>query len=357
MKIALVLGTRPEIIKMSPIIRFLEENKNEYFVIHTNQHYSKNLDEVFFKELELPKVKYNLKVGSGLHGEQTAKMMTGIEEIFIKEKPDKVLVQGDTNTVLAASIVASKLKIDLGHVEAGLRSGDKGMPEEINRIIADHCSTYLFTPTENSSENLLNENIKQKNIYMVGNTIVDAIKQNLEIAKRKSKIIEKLNLQENNYILVTAHRAENVDNKNRLKKIFTGLEMLQKEFSIPVIIPLHPRTSSRIKEFEITIPSSLKIIEPLGYMDFLVLESKAKLIATDSGGIQEEACILHIPCITIRDTTERPETIEAGGNVLVEWDENKILKYGIKMSKTDRVWPNPFGKGNSSELIIRSLSK
>jgi len=220
MKIALVLGTRPEIIKMSPIIRFLEKNKNEYFIIHTNQHYSKNLDEVFFKELELPKVKYNLNVGSGLHGEQTARMMVRIEEIFLKEKPNKILVQGDTNTVLSASIVASKLKIDLGHIEAGLRSGDKNMPEEINRIVADHCSTYLFTPTENSSKNLLNENIKQKNIYMVGNTIVDAIQQNLKIAQKKSDIIKKLNLQEKNYILVTTHRAENVDNKNRLKRIF-----------------------------------------------------------------------------------------------------------------------------------------
>jgi len=292
-----------------------------------------------------------------LHGEQTARMMVRIEEIFLKEKPNKILVQGDTNTVLSASIVASKLKIDLGHIEAGLRSGDKNMPEEINRIVADHCSKYLFTPTENSSKNLLNENIKQKNIYMVGNTIVDAIQQNLKIAQKKSDIIKKLNLQEKNYILVTTHRAENVDNKNRLKRIFKGLGMLQKKFSIPVIIPLHPRTLSRIKEFKISIPKTLKIIEPLGYMDFLVLESKTRLIATDSGGIQEEACILHVPCITMRDTTERPETIAVGGNVLVGWDEDKILKYGIKMSKIDKVWPNPFGNGNSSELIIENLSK
>ena len=355
--IALLVGTRPELIKIAPVLRALKLRKVPHVLIHSNQHYSEELDAQIIRDLQITKPEINLHVGSGTHAVQTGKILEGVETTCLRINPKFIIVHGDTNTTLAGALAAKKLHFPVGHIEAGLRSGDKNMPEEINRIVADHCSTYLFTPTENSSKNLLNENIKQKNIYMVGNTIVDAIQQNLKIAQKKSDIIKKLNLQEKNYILVTTHRAENVDNKNRLKRIFKGLGMLQKKFSIPVIIPLHPRTLSRIKEFKISIPKTLKIIEPLGYMDFLVLESKTRLIATDSGGIQEEACILHVPCITMRDTTERPETIAVGGNVLVGWDEDKILKYGIKMSKIDKVWPNPFGNGNSSELIIENLSK
>ena len=249
MKIAVILGTRPEIIKMSPIIRECMKQILDYFILHTGQHYSYNLDKIFFEELELPEAKYNLDVGSGSHAEETGKMLIGIEKLIKEEKPDIVLVEGDTNTVLAGALAASKLHIKVGHVEAGLRSYDRTMPEEINRVLADHLSDYLFAPTEKAKENLLGEGIEENKIFVTGNTIVDAVYQNLEIAKRTVDVFNKLNLSHEEYFLVTAHRQENVDEKERLKSILNGLELVHNEFSLPIIYPIHPRTSKRLKEF------------------------------------------------------------------------------------------------------------
>jgi UDP-N-acetylglucosamine 2-epimerase (non-hydrolysing) len=286
--ITIILGTRPEIIKMSPVVRECEKQGLDYFILHTGQHYSYNLDKVFFEDLELPEVKYNLDVGSGTHAEETAKMLTGIEKVLLKEKPDIVLVEGDTNTVLAGALAATKLHIKVGHVEAGLRSYDRQMPEEINRILADHVSDYLFAPTEKAKGNLLKEGIEEDKIFVTGNTIVDAVNQNLEIAERKADIVNNLNLSSKEYFLVTAHRQENVDNKKRLEGILEGLKLIHEEFNLPIIYPIHPRTAKRIKEFGLKVLKGIELIEPLGFLEFLQLEANAKLVLTDSGGMQEE---------------------------------------------------------------------
>lgn len=357
MKLAIILGTRPEIIKMSPIIRECEEKRENYFILHTGQHYSYNLDKLFFNQLNLPKPKYTLDIGSGTHAEQTGKMMIKIEKVLQKEEPEIVLVEGDTNTVLAGALAAYKLYIKVGHVEAGLRSYDRRMPEEINRKLADHCSDFLFAPTEKARQILLSEGIDEKKIFVTGNTIVDAVYQNIEIANRKVDILDKLNLNKNEYFLVTAHREENVDAKNRLKGILKGLELVYKKFNLPIIYPIHPRTEKRIKEFSLKVPEGVKLINPVGFLEFLQLEANAKLVLTDSGGVQEESCILKIPCVTLRDNTERPETLEVGSNILAGTNPEKIVKCAEFMIQKERNWKNPFGDGRASKRILDILEK
>jgi len=307
--------------------------------------------------LELPDAKYNLKIGSGTHAEETGKMLIGIEKVLVKEEPDVVLVEGDTNTVLAGALAASKLGIKVGHVEAGLRSFDRSMPEEINRVLTDHCSDYLFSPTGKAKENLLREGIEENKIFVTGNTIVDAVYENLEIAKRKADILSKLNLSPKRYFLVTAHRQENVDNKKRLKGILQGLELVHKEFNFPIIYPIHPRTKKRIKDFGLEVPKGVELIEPLGFLEFLQLEANAKIVFTDSGGVQEEACILKVPCVTLRDNTERPETLEVGSNVLVGVNQGKILEGVKKMIDKERRWENPFGDGKAGSRVVKILQR
>lgn len=354
MKIAIILGTRPEIIKMSPIIRECEKQRIDYYILHTGQHYSYEMDQIFFKQLQLPRAKYNLDVGSGKHGEQTGKMLARIEDILIKVTPDIVFVQGDTNTVLAGALAASKLQIKIGHVEAGLRSFDRTMPEETNRIIADHISDFLFSPTETSKRHLINEGISPEKIFVTGNTVVDAVYQNLKISKDGTNVLEKLGLEENKYFVATVHRAENVDNEERLRKILNGFLQLNMEFGLPIIFPAHPRTLKMIKEFGLRIPKITRVIEPLGYLEFMQLESRAKLILTDSGGVQEEACILKVPCITLRDNTERPETVDVGANLIAGSGE-MIIEGARKMIESDCEWENPYGNGNAAELTIQSV--
>jgi len=377
MTISIILGTRPEIIKMSPVVRECEKQDLDYFILHTGQHYSYNLDKIFFQDLDLPAPKYNLDVGSGSHAEETGKMLIGIEKILKEEKPDIVLVEGDTNTVLAGALAATKLHVKVGHVEAGLRSYDRTMPEEINRVLADHASDYLFAPTEKAKENLLREGIEEDKIFVTGNTIVDAVYQNLEIARRKVNILNKLNLNSKDYFLVTAHRQENVDNKERLKGILEGLELVHDEFNLPIIYPIHPRTKKKIREFGLEIPEEIRLIEPLGFLEFLQLEADAKLVLTDSGGVQEETCILKVPCVTLRDNTERPETLEVGSNVLAGTNQTRILdsvrvmlnkqalgklnQQTFKKSLTKNAvhassnWRNPFGEGEAGKRIIKIL--
>lgn len=358
MKICIILGTRPEIIKMSSIIRECEKQKLDYFILHTNQHYSENLDKIFFEQLELPKPKYNLKVGSGTHAEETGKALIGIEIVLEKEKPDIVLVEGDTNTVLAGSLAASKLHIKVGHVEAGLRSYDRNMPEETNRVLTDHISDYLFVPTQKAKNIALKEGIDKRKIFVTGNTIVDAVYQNLRLAqKSKKNLLDKLNLKRKNFFLITAHREENVDIKEKLKNLFKAFELLFGQFSLPLIYPIHPRTKKMIKRFHLKVPKGLNLIESLGYLEFLFLEANAKLVLTDSGGIQEEACILRVPCVTLRENTERPESLEVGSNILAGTNPEKILECTIKMLKKKRNWVNPFGDGRSGEKIIQIIQR
>ena len=349
--IAIVLGTRPEIIKMSPIIRECEAKNLDYFILHSGQHYSYEMDRAFFEDLELPEPKYNLDVGSGTQAGQTAKILTGIEDVLVKESPDIVLVQGDTNTVMAGALAAAKLHIRVGHVEAGLRSFDRTMPEEINRVVADHISDYLFAPTETARQYLLNEGIEENKICVTGNTIVDAVFQNREISKRRADILETLGLEPKSYFLVTSHRQENVDNPDTLQNIIAGLEAVHREYSLPVIFPMHPRTRKMVEQFGISL-DGISVMNPVGFLEFLQLESNARLVLTDSGGVQEETCILGVPCVTLRENTERPETIEVGGNTLVGTDSKQICKGVRAMLARSSGWTNPYGDGTAGSMIV-----
>ena len=356
MKIAVILGTRPEIVKCSPIIREFKRLGLDFFILHTGQHYSYLMDKVFFEQLELPMAKFNLDVGSGDHGKQTGVMIEGIEKILMSEEPDAVLVQGDTNTVLAGAIAAVKLGIKVGHVEAGLRSYDRRMPEEINRILADHCSDYLFAPTERSQEILLHEGIEAKKVFLVGNTVVDAVHQNLEIAKSKSTALKSLGVEDGRFILATAHRAENVDDKARFSGLIQGLQKVQSKFGMPLIYPIHPRAKKQLQTFGLDT-HGISLVEPLDYLGFLQLESMARLVLSDSGGVQEETCILGVPCVTLRDNTERPETLDVGSNILAGADPERILEAAKASMGKKKGWVNPFGDGKSAQKIMTILKK
>ena len=335
---------------MSPVIRGLLIKEIGFFILHTGQHYSYNLDRVFFEQLELPQPVYNLEVGSGSHAEETGKMLIGIEKVLLEEKPDVVLIEGDTNSVLAGALAASKLHIEIGHVEAGLRSYDRSMPEEINRTLTDHCSDYLFAPTEKAKAILLGEGIPEERIFVTGNTIVDAVHQNLEIANEQDSILNTLHLSPKEYFLVTLHRQENVDDPARFLSILKGLDSLADEFHLPVIYPIHPRSRKRMQEFGFK-SENITLSGPVDFLGFLQLESNARLVLTDSGGVQEESCILGVPCITLRDNTERPETLEVGANILAGTTPEKILECSQVMLGRENNWGNPFGDGKAGERI------
>lgn len=362
MKVGIVVGTRPEIIKMSPIIRHCEALKAEglqdidYSIIHTGQHYTYEMDKVFFDELELPQPHHCLDVGSGTHGETTARIVERMEKVLQQEKPDVILVEGDTNSVLGGALAAAKLDgIKVGHVEAGLRSYDRSMPEEINRKLTDHASDYLFPPTELAKQILLGEGIDDSKIIVVGNTIVDAVYQNLELAEKRFDMPNKLGLPEGKYVLVTAHRQENVDNEKKLRNIITGLKMVGGRTGMPIVYPIHPRTEKMLQRFGIPVPEEITLMSPMGFLEFLQLEAHAGLIITDSGGIQEEACILNVPCVTIRENTERPETVHAGANILAGTDPERILGCAQMMLKSRKDWVNPLGDGTSAKKIISHI--
>jgi len=357
MKVGIIVGTRPEIIKMAPVIRECKKRGIAYFIIHSNQHYSQEMDSIFFKELELPAPDYNLGVGSGLHSNQTGNILIKMEPILVQEKPDVVLVQGDTNTVLAGALAASKLDIKVGHIEAGLRSYDRTMPEETNRILTDHMSEYLFAVGPNQHAILAKEGLDSDKIFTVGNTVSDSLFQHLEISASTSRILDDLGVQSKKFFLVTAHRASNVDVSANLLELLALFARLHEKYSQTIVWPIHPRTQAKLKEFSIELPSYLKLIPPIGYLDFIQLQKHAQLILTDSGGIQEEACLLGVPCITLRDNTERPESIEVGANVLVGRDADKALAAADKWlcaaaSGESFTWKNPFGDGHVAELIL-----
>ena len=352
MKFCILIGTRPEIIKMSPIIRQCERRGLDYFIVHTGQHYSYEMDKIFFDELHLPRPSYNLDVGSGSQAHQTGDMMAGIEDILKAQTPDVTYVQGDTNTVLAGALAASKLHIKVGHVEAGLRSFDRAMPEEINRIVADHVSDLLFAPTETSRSMLLSEGIAKDRIFVTGNTVVDAVRENLRIAD-SSSVLDGLGLSPGSYLISTVHRQENVDDPARLADILAGVGLASEALGLPVIMPMHPRTKKMTKEHHVPVPGCIKVVEPLGFMDFLKAEASAALMLTDSGGVQEECCILGVPCVTLRDNTERPETIQVGANMLAGHEAGRIRESAVTMAGKDRKWKNPFGDGDSGSRILK----
>jgi len=356
-QIAIVVGTRPGIIKMSPLIKEANRKGIDNIVIHAGQHYSYNLDEKFFEDLRLPAPDYKLEEVKECeyHGEQTAEMLAGIEEILIEEKPTVVLVCGDANYNLAGALAARKLNMAVGHVEAGLRSDDWRMPEEHNRVIIDHISDYLFAPTEETRENAEEDNVKGE-IVVTGNTIVDAVHEHIGIAEKESDILDELGIKSDQYFLFTAHREENVDDKENLQKIIRILEELDRQYDKKIIFSIHPRTVKMLEEFDmmdrINDIDGLEIVEPLGYLDFLKLQSNSYVNLTDSGGIQEESCILGTPCVTLRDNTERPETVEVGANMVAGLETDTVLDAVREMGGKKGDWRNPLGDGTAAKKII-----
>lgn len=354
--IAIVLGTRPEIIKLAPVIRACEANGVPYTLVHTGQHYSDSMDAVFFDQLELPEPDYNLAVGSASHGRQTGKMLIELEAILETIEPDTVLVQGDTNSVLAGALAAGKLDVTIGHVEAGLRSFDRKMPEELNRVVTDHVADRLYAPTDRSRQQLRDEGIPRDRITVTGNTVVDAVAQHRAIAAERSEIRSELSIDtEEEIFLLTAHRAENVDNRDRFERLLTGVGDAAAEHDTEVIYPIHPRSAERLDAFGLSVPDRIHTVEPLDYLDFLRLESAATLIMTDSGGVQEEACILGVPCVTLRDSTERPETVTVGANRLCPPDSGEIPAAVSTARSSERSWDPPFGDGTAGERIVEDV--
>lgn len=317
LKIFHVTGARPNFMKVAPVHRALASCGFKQKIVHTGQHYDKLMSDIFFKELDLPTPEVNLGVGSASHSTQTAQIMIGLEEEFNRERPDLVLVYGDVNSTLAAALVCAKLSVPFGHVEAGLRSFDRTMPEEINRVVTDRLANLLFTPSKDGDENLIHEGMDPERIHRVGNVMIDTLIRFLPLAEKKG-YADNLNLKKGGYILVTLHRPSNVDDPCVLKRVLESLsEIAQK---IPVVFPVHPRTKAKMESQQ----SSIRFINPVGYLDFLNLQLNTAAVITDSGGIQEETTYLRIPCITVRENTERPVTVDVGTNLLVGTDTNRL---------------------------------
>lgn len=378
MKIVTIVGARPQFIKAGTVSRTIQKFKKNGIrevLVHTGQHYDYLMDKIFFEELELPKPDYHLGVGSGTHGKQTGMMLERIESVLKKEKPELVIVYGDTNSTLAGALAAAKLNIPIAHIEAGLRSYNRTMPEEINRLITDHLSTFLFCPTAQSLKNLNKEGIKDGRstiVKQVGDVMYDSILYYSKLAERKSTILNDLNLclsnpnselRTQNYYLSTLHRAENTDHPERLRSILFALNKIAKD--TPVIFPLHPRTRKMMEAFNLfSKRGRIKFIEPLSYLNMLKLEKNARAILTDSGGIQKEAYWLKVPCFTLRDETEWVETVKSGWNVLVGTKSEKIIREIMKFEErglpekgltNQRINPDLFGDGKASEKIVKIL--
>lgn len=351
-KISIVVGARPNFIKIAPLVREMKAQKLSFEIVHTGQHYDFEMSQIFFKDLSLPKPDFNLEVGSGPHGWQTGKIMERLEALFLKRPPNLVIVVGDVNSTLAGALVSAKLKIPIAHIEAGLRSFDREMPEEINRKLTDHLSTFLFCPTKTAVENLKREGIR-KGVYLSGDVMYDAFLEGIKIAQKKSKILEKLNLSSKNYFLATIHRAENTDKKENLKNIVEALCEIKN-----LVFPCHPRTEKYLKKYGLwkKAKKNLILIEPVGYIDMLWLEKNAKKILTDSGGVQKEAFFAKVPCITLRERTEWVETVREGWNILVGTDKKKIKK-AVENFDPKSSPRNVFGRGNSAKKIVKILSQ
>ncbi len=358
MKFAIVFGTRPEILKFYSLIKQAEKQNIETVLIHTNQHYSAEMDKVFFDELQLPKPQYNLGIGSKNPNQQIAEMIEKIDTALSEINPDVVFVQGDTNSTFAGAFAANKRGIKVAHVEAGLRSYDREMPEEINRILTDHLSDFLFPVTQTQFNIIKSENIDTDKVTIVGNTIVDCLNDmKKSLSGNRADILEKYKLEDKKFYFLTLHRPSNVDDKNVFQKILENLDLISKENQVDIIFPAHPRTLDRIKKFQLEIPESLKVIPPTPYKDCLSFMIESEVILTDSGGIQEEACILGKPCLTLRENTERPETLQVKSNILVGNSYDRIKSALEYFSKESQGWENPFGDGKTAERIIQRVVK
>ena len=353
MKVVTVVGARPQFIKAAPVSRSLRAAGHSEILIHTGQHYDHAMSEIFFEELGIATPDVNLGVGSGSHGAQTARMLEAIEEALLRERPDRVIVYGDTNSTLAGALAACKLQIPVAHVEAGLRSFNRSMPEEHNRVLTDHCSDLLFCPTRTAVDLLGREGITD-GVHLVGDTMYDAVLQFSERAATRSTIIERLSLAPKKYLLATLHRPYNTDDPAKLTSIVGALEELQE----PVVFPVHPRTRARLEAEGIGVREyrNLRMIDPVGYLDMLNLERHARLILTDSGGMQKEAFFFAVPCVTLRPETEWVETVESGWNTLAGTDAAAIHNAVRSMQPPGGTPPALFGDGHAAEKIVAVLA-
>ncbi len=351
MQVLTVVGARPQFIKAFPLSRVLRD-RHEEVLVHTDQHYDEELSGVFFEDLGIPEPEYNLGVGSDTHGRQTAAMIEGVEQVIEEESPELVLVYGDTNSTLAGAIAAAKREPALAHVEAGLRSYNREMPEEINRVLTDHAADLLFAPSESAANTLVQEGRKD-GVYVVGDVMYDALLWAQDVAYSESTILEDLGYEPDQFILATVHRAGNTDNRDRIESIISGLSRT----SLPVAWPMHPRTEARLKEYELwdDVTGYFDVIEPVGYLDFIRLVDAAAQVATDSGGVQKEAFFLDTPCVTLREETEWVETVESGWNVLAgtgtEAIGRELASHDVPSQK-----PEPYGDGNAAERIVEAMT-
>jgi len=358
-KVLNVAGARPNFVKIAPLMKVMEAREGiEPFLLHTGQHYDEALAKVFFDELGIPAPDENLEVGSASHAVQSAQIMERFEPVVLREKPDLVLVVGDVNSTIACALVASKLGIPVAHVEAGLRSFDRTMPEEINRVLTDHISDFLFVTERSGLENLALEGIAEEKVFLVGNVMIDTLLSNRAKAAG-SDVHERLSVSKGEYAALTLHRPSNVDDPGALGTILDALERISRE--LPIVWPIHPRSKARMASFgfeeRLDGMTGMKAVGPLGYLDFLALMSDAKVVITDSGGIQEETCVLGVPCVTIRDNTERPSTIDVGANVLVACDCNAIVTaVGSQASQRGEGWElPPLWDGKAADRIVEIL--
>jgi len=377
-KVVTVIGARPQIIKAAAISRAIKnnfQNAIKEVIIHTGQHYDENMSQVFFDELQIPKPDYNLNVGSTSHGKQTAAMITGIEEIILKEAPACCIVYGDTNSTLAAAVAASKINVPVVHIEAGLRSFNKTMPEEINRITCDHCSTLLFSPTKSGIENLKREgfnehamkpySINNPKVFHCGDVMYDNSLHFAAVAEKQSSVLKDLDLNESDFILATIHRNSNTDDAKRLTSIFKALNAIVIQHKLKLVLPLHPRTKKMLSqnlspEIFKTIDKNplIKITAPVSFLEMIALEKNARIIITDSGGVQKESFFFKKPCIVLRPETEWIELVENGNNILADADENRITEAFEKLfQKNDFTYPQFYGDAHAAEFICNEILK
>ncbi len=356
-EIGIAIGTRPGIVMMAPIIHQLRCRAVRHFVIHTGQHYSPNMDAQFFADLDLPACDYHLSgvAEKRTHGGQTAAMLEGVEAVLLQRRPRLFLVSGDANTNLAGALAARKLHIGVGHIEAGERSQDWRMPEEHNRVMIDHISDHLFVTSEHGVRNLKREGVRGQ-IHLVGNPIVDAARQHLQLALQRADVLRRFGVEPGAYALMTAHREENVDVSDNLRGALAGVSAAAQALDMPVLLLAHPRTRKRLGQFGIdswarSLPR-LRIADAVGYLDFTALLVKAALVFTDSGGVQQEACIHRIPCVTLRDSTEWGETLEIGANRLAGCDPERVVAAARQALASERDWGVPFGDGDAAERIV-----
>jgi len=350
-RIVTIIGTRPEIIKMAPVVKALDRLEHQHVLVHSGQHYDLVMDRIFFRDMQLREPDHQFELKEQPPHLQVATTMRQVAAVA--GNSDLVIVHGDTNTTLAGALLASKLGRPLAHVEAGIRSFDKTMPEEVNRILTDHMARLLFAPTETARRNLAAENVRE-GVRVVGNSVIDALLQNAEAAAKSSTILKRLGLEKGRFAVLTFHRAENVDAADRLKRVLQAMGTIATRHGLPIVFPIHPRTEKMATKFGLGSrlrEEGIKVIPPTGYLDMLELERNAAIVFTDSGGLQEESCFFRVPCVTLRENTERPETLEIGANVLAGTDPARILEAAARQLAATHEWPNPYGDGATGDRV------